>query len=135
VLLCFDLIVASVLAATYRQNVLALIMSIDVLIIFPLMYLGSSYGAEGMAFAKLAGTFITILYHIVVVVMVLKADLRSWKFLFSCVYSIMMMIITILVPDLFLKLSLILLLIGLFLVFRESPLRDMGRQVQYALKH
>lgn len=128
VLLCFDLIVASVLAATYRQNVLALIMSVDVLIIFPLMYLGSSHGAEGMALARLGGTFITIMYHIVVVMLVMKADLKSWKFLFSCVYFVMMLVITILIEDVIFKLFLIMLLVGLFLVFRESPLRSLGRQ-------
>lgn len=134
VLICFDLIVASVLAATYRQTVLAILMSVDIMVIFPLMYLGSSHGAEGLALAKLAGTLITIMYHIIVVMMVLKADLKSWKFLFSCIYFIMMMVITIIVTNFLLKLLLLILLVGLFLVFRESPLRYLGRLVYHRMK-
>lgn len=134
VLLCFDLIVANVLAATYRQNVLALIMSIDVMIIFPLMYLGSSHGAEGMAIAKLAGTFVTTLYHIVVVMVVMKANLKSAAFLLSCVYFVVMMCFTIFIDNVILKLILITLFLGLFLIFRNSPLRTLWRQISHRIK-
>lgn len=129
VLLCFDMILANVLAATYRQNVLAAIMSVDVLIIFPLMYIGSSHGAEGMAVAKLTGAFITILYHIVVVMLVLKANLNSWTFILSCFYFISMMLITIFISDISLKIIMISMLVIGFLVFRNSPLRKMSRLV------
>lgn len=134
VLLCFDLIVANVLAATYRQNVLALIMSIDVMIIFPLMYLGSSHGAEGMALAKLAGTFVTTLYHIVVVMVVMKADLKSVSFLLSCAYFVIMMCLTIFISDIILKVLLITFFIGLFLVYRNSPLRILWKQIHHKIK-
>ncbi|HLN56056.1 MAG TPA: oligosaccharide flippase family protein [Bacteroidales bacterium] len=134
VLLCFDLIVANVLAATYRQNVLALIMSIDVMIIFPLMYLGSSHGAEGMAVAKLAGTFVTTLYHIVVVMVVMKANLKSSAFLLSCVYFVVMMCVTIFIYDIVLKVIMITLFLGLFLIFKNSPLRTLWRQISHRIK-
>lgn len=134
VLICFDLIVANVLAATYRQNMLALIMSVDVIIIFPLMYIGSSHGAEGMAIAKLGGTFITILYHIVVVMLVMKANLKSMSFLLSCIYFIGMMGITIFITNILLKVILILIFILLFLIYKDSPLRNLVRQVYIRVK-
>jgi O-antigen/teichoic acid export membrane protein len=129
VLLCFDLILASVLSATYRQNVLAIIMSIDVLIIFPLMYLGSAHGADGMALAKLVGAFITITYHIVVVMVVLKANLKSLSFLLSCFYFAVMMIVTIFISDIRLEIALLSILIAGFLIYRDSPLREMTRLI------
>ena len=125
VIFCFDLIIVAVLAATFRQNVLAIIMSIDVLIIFPLMYLGSAHGAEGMAIAKLAGAFISIMYHVVVVMVVLKANLKSWTFLFSCLYFAGMMISTAFINITGIKIIMVISLLTGFLVFKNSPLRQM----------
>lgn len=133
VLMCFDMLLANVLAATYRQNALAIIMSVDVLIIFPLMYLGSAHGAEGMAIAKLAGTFLTIVYHVVVVVVMLKARLKSFSFFLSAFYFTVMMVVTIFIPDTGLKILLISILVISFLLYRNSPLREMSRLLYHRL--
>jgi O-antigen/teichoic acid export membrane protein len=127
VILCFDLILANVLSSSYRQKILAIIMTIDVLIIFPLMYIGAGYGANGMALAKLIGGIITVLYHVVVVIVVLGVRLKSLSFLLSCIYFVTMMVITIFISDMSIKLIVVSILILSFLVFDKSPLRQLIR--------
>lgn len=127
VLLCFDLILANILSATYRQKILAIIMTIDVLIIFPLMYIGANNGADGMALAKLVGGFITVFYHIIVVIVVLGVRLKSLSFLLSCIYFVTLMVITICISEMWIKLTIVSMLIITFLVYDKSPLRQMIR--------
>ncbi len=127
VLICFDMILANVLTSTYRQKVLAIIMTIDILIVFPLMYLGAQHGAEGMAIAKLAGAFITVLYHVVVVIKVLKAGIKSFSFLLSCIYFIVMMCATIFINEISIKVTIVIVLLMLFTLYRNSPLRSAFR--------
>jgi O-antigen/teichoic acid export membrane protein len=127
VLLCFDLILANILSATYRQKILAIIMTIDVLIIFPLMYLGASNGADGMALAKLVAGFVTVSYHIIVVIVVLGVRLKSLSFLLSTIYFVTMMLITICISEMWIKLTIVSVLIITFLIYDKSPLRQMIR--------
>jgi O-antigen/teichoic acid export membrane protein len=127
VLLCFDLILANVLSATYRQKILAIVMTVDVLIIFPLMYIGAKHGADGMAMAKLVGGFLTVFYHVVVVIVVLKVHLKSLSFLLSCIYFAIMMMVTICITVIWIKLFIISILIITFLIYDKSPLHKMIR--------
>lgn len=125
VLLCFDLLLATVLSSTYRQKTLAIITTIDVLILFPLLYFGAPYGAEGMAIAKLIGALISIFYHILVVFYVLKINLKSISFFLSVLYFSILMTTSIFVPLISVKLLIILITIALFLVVKTSPLREL----------
>lgn len=134
VLLSFDLVLANVLSSTYRQKILAIIMTIDVLIIFPLMYIGAKYGADGMAMAKLAGAFVAIFYHVIVVMVILKARIKSSSFLLSGIYFTVMMFITIFVSDFRLKIILISTLLIGFIVYKNSPLRQLYRLIHNQIK-
>lgn len=125
VLLCFDLLLSTVLSSTYRQKTLAIITTIDVLIVFPLMYFGAQHGAEGMALAKLFGSFIAVFYHIFVVVRVLNVNISNKSFVLSCLYFVVLMLVSIFILNIFIKSLLIVLLIVLYSVFKNSPLRQL----------
>lgn len=129
VLLCFDLVLSTVLSSTYKQKIIAIITTIDILIIFPLMYYGVKYGAEGMAMAKLIGSFVVVCYHIIVVVMVLKVKLNSVSFVYSFIYFISFLVITIFISDIVIKTALIFTTILLFMIYKESPLRQLIKLV------
>lgn len=81
VLFCFDLLLSTCLSSTYQQNTLAIITTIDVIVIFPIYYWGTQYGAIGFAYAKLLGTMVTVIYHIIVFNKVLRLKLK-WQVLF-----------------------------------------------------
>lgn len=136
VLICFDMILANVLTSTYRQKVLAIVMTIDLLIVFPLMYIGAHHGADGMAMAKLVGAFITILYHVVVVIKLLKAGIKTLSFLLSCIYFMVMMMITIFISEMLVKVALITILIMVYILYKKSPLRSaFSSTFNYISKH
>ena len=134
VLISFDLLLSNVLTSSYRQNALAIITTIDVLIIFPLMFFGSKYGADGMAMSKLIGSLITVLYHIIVIILILKIDLKSMSFIFSLIYFVILMLVSIFIHDILLKLSVIVLLILIYSVFNKSPLRQIIRMALSRIK-
>lgn len=129
VLLSFDLLLSTVLSSTYRQKVLAIITTIDVFIVFPLLYLGARDGAEGMAIAKLAGVLITVMYHIIVVIFVLKIKLNSRPFILSCLYFLTLMITSVFIKEFVIKLVIVGVTIGFFSLIKTSPLRDLGKLV------
>ena len=134
VLLCFDLLLATVLASTYRQKTLAIITTIDVLIIFPLIYFGAKYGAEGMAIAKLTGAFITICYHIFVVSFVLKINLISKAFVLSVAYFMIFMLSSIFVSYDSIRLIIVGCIIIFYLFFKASPLRNLISIISIKIK-
>lgn len=129
VLLCFDLLLSTVLSSTYRQKVLAIITTIDVFIVFPLLYFGARNGAEGMAIAKLAGVLITVIYHIVVVILVLKIKLNSKPFILSCLYFLALMITSLFIKEIAIKLVIGGVTVGFFCLVKASPLRDLGKLI------
>lgn len=129
VLISFDLLLSTVLSSSYKQKTLAIITTIDVIIIFPLMFFGSKYGADGMAMSKLIGSLITVLYHIFVIILILKIEIKSITFLTAVIYFVALMFISIFINDIILKLSLIILLLVIYSLFSKSPLRQILKMV------
>jgi O-antigen/teichoic acid export membrane protein len=134
VLLCFDLLLSTVLSSTYRQKILATITTIDVLIVFPLMYFGAKHGAEGMAMAKLIGQIITVSYHIMVVILVLKTRINSLSFVLACTYFISFMVVSVFVVNLIAKIVIIVFILILYSSFKLSPLRQLVTLISSHIK-
>lgn len=126
ILLCFDLLLSTVLSSTYKQRTLAIITTFDVFIVFPLLYFGTQYGAEGMAIAKLAGAIITVFYHIIVVIFLLKIKLNSKPFILSTAYFAILLITSIFITLMSVKLLVISLVLLFYTISRSSPLRTLG---------
>jgi O-antigen/teichoic acid export membrane protein len=122
--LCFDMILSTVLSSTYKQNILALITTIDFVVIFPLLYFGSRYGATGLANAKLIGMLLTIAYHIVVIVKLLKIKINNTGFYASLVFFVVMMLTNIFIASWIIKISVVLVILFLFIIIKGSPLRQ-----------
>lgn len=122
--LCFDLILSTVLSSTYKQNSLAIITAIDFAVMFPLLFIGSRYGATGLANARLAGMLIVIIYHIAVVVKLLKIRIFNLSFLFSFLFFIGLMLINILIPSFLIKIILIATILIASVLFKKSPVRQ-----------
>lgn len=124
VLLSFDLVLSTVLSTSYRQKVLAKIMTVDIFIVFPLLYFGTKYGADGMASAKLIGALITVFYHIFVVSYVLKINLITKKFAATVLYFVIFITTSIFVSSFIIKAIIIITTIIWFLLIKSSPLRS-----------
>jgi hypothetical protein len=128
------MILSTVLSSTYKQNTLAIITTIDFLVVFPLLYLGSSYGAIGLANAKLFGLLIVIIYHIIVIVRLLKININNFGFYASFTFFLTMMFTNIFIESLLLKTILCLIIFLIFLSIKKSPLRQNIQFVFYKLK-
>ena len=124
VLLSFDLLLSAALSSTYKQKTLAIITTIDFLLLFPIFYIGAQYGAIGFANAKLIGGVIAVIYHIFVFSKILELNLNIVKMFRGLIFFILMFVFTTYVETLLIQLILISLVIMISLLFRESPIRQ-----------
>ena len=124
VLLCFDLLLSAALSSTYKQKTLAIITTIDFLILFPMFYIGAQYGAIGFANAKLIGGAIALIYHIFVFNKVLKLNLNILQMFLGLLFFSSMFLITSILDDLLIQIVLLTIVFIIFLLFKESPLRQ-----------
>lgn len=125
VLYCFDLLLSTVLSSTYRQNTLAIITTIDILIIFPILYFSVDNGASGMAIAKLIGVLIAIIFHVIVIIRILKINIHTISFYSSAFFFIAYLIISLFVKDLIIKFFLLLGIFCLIYFIKESPIKKL----------
>ena len=124
VLLSFDLLLSAALSSTYKQKTLAIITTIDFLILFPIFYIGAQYGAIGFANAKLIGGGIAVIYHIFVFNKILKLNLNVFQMFLGLLFFILMFVITTYLESLLIQLILIALVIMIYSLFKESPFRQ-----------
>lgn len=129
VLLCFDLLLSTVLSSTYRQKTLAIITTIDVFIVFPLLFFSIKYGSEGMAIAKLIGAIICVFYHIIVVVLILKTKLNSKIFMLSFIYFIILITTSLFIHEMTIRLIIIGLTLIVFSMIKSSPLKILVKTI------
>jgi O-antigen/teichoic acid export membrane protein len=134
VLLTFDLFMATVLVSTFRQKILAIITTIDVIIMFPIIYFSSEFGADGLSFAKLLGSITLFLFHVLMVQYYLKIDLKSKQFIYSCFYFIICLCISFFQFSLLIKFSLLTTTLILFLNLKSSPFKLLTNKIALMYK-
>jgi O-antigen/teichoic acid export membrane protein len=76
VILTVDLLLSAALSSSYKQNALAILTTIDVVIAMPIYYLGALQGSWGLSFAKFMLGLITLTYHWIVFAKLLKVTMR-----------------------------------------------------------
>ncbi|MBP2639672.1 MAG: hypothetical protein H6Q66_623 [Firmicutes bacterium] len=134
VCLGFDLILAMVLSSSYRQKTLAIITTIDIVILLPILLLAMPYGAKGVAIAKLISALISVIYHVFVVIFALKIKLNNSMFYLSCSYFVILLSITMLTTQLWMKIGLYVIVIFVYMCFKNSPLRSIIALIKDKLK-
>lgn len=123
VCLGIDLIFSMILSASYKQKTLAIITTIDFLILVPILYFAIPYGAKGVAIAKLISVLITVTYHMFVAVAILKIKLNNSMFYLSCCYFILLLSLIVSSLESWIKFVISALIIIVFLLYKNSPLR------------
>lgn len=134
VCLGFDLILSMVFSSSYKQTALAVITTIDIVILLPILYIALPYGAKGVAMAKLFGALISVAYHMAVVMFVLKIKLNTWHFCFSFLYFLLLFALCMTTLDIRIKGAVFFVALCFMALFRNSPLRSLCRLVVGELK-
>lgn len=119
----FDLILSMVLSSSYRQKTLAIITTIDIIIFIPILFFALPFGAKGLAIAKLVSAIISVIYHIFVALFVLKIKLNNSMFYLSCFYFVILLCASVFISNIWIKCGLYLLVIFIYILFKNSPLR------------
>ncbi len=128
--LSFDLLLSTVLSSTYKHNLLGLITTIDFVVIFPILYYGTTFGAVGLSIAKLFSLFIVLVYHGFVVQKVLHIHIFNKTFIQSLIFFFFLIAIsTIDMQSIILRIAIIALFIILYTAFPKSPIREAFRLI------
>lgn len=135
VCLGFDLILSMIFSSSYRQKVLAIITTIDILILIPILYFAMPYGAKGVAMAKLISALVSVIYHLFVVFFALKIRINNASFYLSCAYFFIFLFISMLEVHIWIKSLLFIIVIFIYMVFKNSPLRSLIRLIINKLKN
>lgn len=81
-ILCVDLIISMALSSSFKQKILAVITTIDVVLLMPALWYSLQFGAIGVSISKLICAVICLLYHVVILIKVmhpLKGEVgRIW---------------------------------------------------------
>lgn len=135
VVLCFDSLLSTVLSSTYRQKMLAIITTIDIIIILPMLYFGAQNGAVGLAFMRMIGSIILILYHILLVIHIMKIKLSTFNFYFSCCYVLALILVSLLIKDQILRFILVVIVMVGSYIIPKSPVKYYVRFVIAFIKN
>lgn len=127
--LCFDLLLSTILSSTYKQNLLSVLTTIDLIIMLPVLYIGAQYGAFGLSVAKLVSLIVILTYHIIVVNYKLKINLFNRDFILSLLFFLTLMLTNIFIDNIYIRTACILAIFIFFTFYKYSPILRVFRLI------
>lgn len=116
-----DTLLSNGLSSSYKEKVLAILATIDIIIVIPLVYFGSFHGAYGLALWKLISGLVLLSFHWIVFVKVLKVKMRNGDVLILFAFFVLSMVACNLPVHILLRVGII-LLVGIIAVsIKDSP--------------
>ena len=130
-----DTLVSNSLSAAYKENITAILGTIDIIILLPLIYYASSFGAVNVSIVMLFSGVCFLLYHLVVLSKSLKIKFLNRNFIMMILFYLISLAICLYLPDIFFKLLSILAVILFFVTVKNSPFKsiaiDISKQINY----
>ena len=117
-----DSLLSNGLSSAYKEKVLAFIATIDILILLPLLYYASSFGAWGLALVKLITGVIFLGYHLYVFIRVLKVKIFNKELLVLLVFYFSALGVCLLIENGMYQLLSITILLIFLVSIKNSPL-------------
>ena len=127
-----DTLLSNALSSAYKERVLAILSTIDFLIILPIFYIVSKYGAWGIAISKLLTGFIFLIFHLFVFAWVLNLKLFNKNLFVILSFYFLSMGICLLIDNIIFQLSSVCVLILFFLLIKNSPFKvtfDLSKKI------
>lgn len=118
-----DSLLSLALSSSYRQKTLAVLATIDFVIILPMFYFGSFYGAYGLSLMKLIAGLLILLYHWVVFVKALHIKISTVDLLGLYGFLLMSMASCVLLESTLMTTLSSAFVVILFIAFPNSPVR------------
>lgn len=116
-----DSLLSSGLSSSYKEKVLAILATLDIIIVIPLIYFGSFHGAHGLALAKLISGLFILAYHWVVFIKILKVEMKAKELLILMGLFILSLAICSYAIKVTLQILLILCVFSVAVLIKDSP--------------
>lgn len=118
-----DSLLSLALSSSYQQNTLAMLASIDLIILMPMLYYGSYHGAYWVSAMKLLAGLLMLLYHWIVLAKVTSQNIYEVDLMLSYSYLLSTMAISVVVDGLLIQVVLLAIINVLFISYKKSPVR------------
>ncbi len=124
--LCIDIVISMALSTAYKHKSLAVITTIDAVVLLPFLMKSIEFGAIGVSIAKLIAAMICLVYHIIFLIKVIKPIRRD---VLMMIVQTLFLIVCFLVSNSYMKTEIqvvtILIIIICEVLMPASPLRGM----------
>ncbi len=130
VLSMLDSLLSNGLSSGYKESVLAIIATIDIIILLPLIYYSSFYGAWGVAFMKLIAGILFLSYHLYIFTKILNVKIFNRELIILLGFYFLSLISCLIIENNIHQLIAIVTLLITVLTIRESPVVETFKFVQ-----
>jgi len=122
-----DTLLSNGLSSAFKEKIIALLTTIDILILLPLLYIASFYGAWGIGLAKLISGLLFLGYHLYVFKRALSINILSKSLLNCLFFYLTSMLVCLLINNGYIQISILIIIITIFTSIKNSPIIDICR--------
>ena len=130
-----DTLLSNGLSSAYKEKVLAILATVDVIIIIPLLYFASYYGAVGLGVIKLVSGILFLSYHLFVFIKVLEVKVYNQNLVVLLVFYFSTMTASLFIENIVYQILIISALIGLIISKQNSPILEMLNIAKQTIKN
>lgn len=125
-----DTLLSNGLSSAFKEKIIALLATIDIIILLPLLYFASYYGAEAIALVKLISGILFLGYHLYVFKRVLLLNIISKSFLICISFYLTSMLVCLLISNETIQILISILIISALIIIRNSPISDIFKLIK-----
>ncbi len=121
VITILDSLLSNALSSAYKERALAILATIDFIIVLPILYYGSFYGAFGVSLTKLVTGILMLTYHWIVFVRVLKVEIKIKELSILIGLFVLSQAVCLLMSNVVYQLLMITIVLGTASIIKGSP--------------
>ena len=121
----FDLIFSMILSSSFNQKRLAIITTLDIIILLPIILIFIKEGSTGLAYAKMLSSIISLILHMIILIKVMPVKKMNRNIIFALGYFVLLLFLNSFDLILYVKLLIMISLVMIIFFIKDSPLRHL----------
>ena len=121
----FDLIFSMILSSSFNQKRLAIITTLDIIILLPIILIFIKEGSTGLAYAKMLSSIISLILHMIILIKIMPVKKMNRNIIFALGYFVLLLFLNSFDLILYVKLLIMISLVMIIFFIKDSPLRHL----------
>ncbi|HOI84444.1 MAG TPA: oligosaccharide flippase family protein [Acholeplasmataceae bacterium] len=119
----FDLIFSMILSSSFNHKRLAIITTVDIIILLPLILIFIKEGSTGLAYAKMLSSIISLILHMIILIRIMPLEKMKRTLIYALGYFVLLLILNNFEVILYAKLLIMISLVIIIFFIKDSPLK------------